>query len=104
MFVDRSSGVITVSPDARLDLESGGEKYEVIVYAIDSGTPVRETATTTVTVNMIDVNNKPPMFNESTYLVYVSERAAIGKFNNFLRFKKYIKTRSNSNSSQASLY
>ncbi|XP_016921882.1 cadherin-23 isoform X3 [Apis cerana] len=77
--IDSSSGVITVSPDARLDLESGGEKYEVIVYAIDSGTPVRETATTTVTVNMIDVNNKPPTFNESTYLVYVSERAAIGE-------------------------
>lgn len=74
-----SSGVITVSPDARLDLESGGDKYEVIVHAIDSGTPVRETATTTVTVNMIDVNNKPPMFNVSTYLVYVSERAAIGR-------------------------
>lgn len=77
-----SSGVITVSPDARLDLETGGEKYEVIVYAIDSGTPVRETATTTVTVNMVDVNNKPPMFNESTYLVYVSERAPIGRFIN----------------------
>lgn len=75
-----SSGVITVSPDARLDLETGGEKYEVIVYAIDSGTPLRETATTTVTVNMVDVNNKPPMFNESTYLVYVSERASIGRF------------------------
>ncbi|XP_076753802.1 cadherin 74A [Xylocopa sonorina] len=77
--IDSSSGVITVSPDARLDLETGGEKYEVIVYAIDSGTPVRETATTTVTVNMVDVNNKPPVFNESTYLVYVSERAAIGE-------------------------
>ncbi|XP_076162482.1 cadherin 74A [Ptiloglossa arizonensis] len=77
--IDSSSGVITVSPDARLDLESGGDKYEVIVHAIDSGTPVRETATTTVTVNMIDVNNKPPMFNVSTYLVYVSERAAIGE-------------------------
>ncbi|XP_033194669.1 cadherin 74A isoform X1 [Bombus vancouverensis nearcticus] len=77
--IDSSSGVITVSPDARLDLETGGEKYEVIVYAIDSGTPLRETATTTVTVNMVDVNNKPPMFNESTYLVYVSERASIGE-------------------------
>lgn len=77
-----SSGVITVSLDARLDLETGGEKYEVIVYAIDSGTPLRETATTTVTVNMVDVNNKPPMFNESTYLVYVSERASIGRFQN----------------------
>lgn len=67
-----------MSPDARLDLETGGERYEVIVYAVDSGTPVKETATTTVTVNIIDVNNKPPTFNESTYLIYVSERAAIG--------------------------
>lgn len=62
-------------------METGGDKYEVIVYAIDSGTPVRETASTTVTVNIVDVNNKPPMFNESTYLVYVSERAAIGILN-----------------------
>ncbi|KAL0099048.1 hypothetical protein PUN28_020237 [Cardiocondyla obscurior] len=77
--IDSSSGIITVSPDARLDLETGGEKYEVIVYAVDSGTPVKETATTTVTVNIIDVNNKPPSFNESTYIVHVSERAAIGE-------------------------
>ncbi|XP_026826101.1 cadherin EGF LAG seven-pass G-type receptor 2 isoform X2 [Ooceraea biroi] len=77
--IDSSSGIITVSPDARLDLETGGDKYEVIIYAVDSGTPVKETATTTVTVNIIDVNNKPPTFNESTYQVYVSERAAIGE-------------------------
>ncbi|XP_012288169.1 cadherin-87A [Orussus abietinus] len=77
--INSSSGVITVSPDARLDLESGGNKYEVIVYAVDSGTPVRETATTTVTVNILDVNNKPPVFDNSTYLVYVSERASIGE-------------------------
>jgi len=77
-MIGYSSGIITVSPDARLDLETGGEKYEVIVYAVDSGTPVKETATTTVTVNIIDVNNKPPTFNESTYIVHVSERAAIG--------------------------
>ncbi|XP_014206917.1 cadherin-23 [Copidosoma floridanum] len=77
--INSSSGVITVSPDARLDLETGGDRYEVIVYAIDSGTPIRETATTTVTVTIIDVNNKPPVFENSTYLVYVSERAAIGE-------------------------
>lgn len=76
--INSSSGVITISPDARLDLESGGDKYEVIVHAIDSGAPVRETATTTVTVNVVDVNNKAPAFENSTYLVYVSERAAIG--------------------------
>ncbi|KAJ8680655.1 hypothetical protein QAD02_016442 [Eretmocerus hayati] len=76
--INSGSGVITVSPDARLDLESGGDKYEIIVYAIDSGTPIRETATTTVTVAIMDVNNKPPVFENSTYLVHVSERAAIG--------------------------
>ncbi|KAK0090985.1 hypothetical protein PV326_003908 [Microctonus aethiopoides] len=76
--IDSSSGVITVSPDARLDLDAGGDKYEVIIYAVDSGTPVRETASTTVTVNILDVNNKPPKFSNSTYLVYVSERAIIG--------------------------
>ncbi|XP_001607435.2 cadherin-23 [Nasonia vitripennis] len=77
--INSGSGVITVSPDARLDLETGGDKYEVIVYAIDSGTPIRETATTTVTVTIIDVNNKPPVFPNSTYMVYVSERASIGE-------------------------
>lgn len=77
--IDSSSGIITVSPDARLDLEAGGNKYEVIVYAVDSGTPVRETATTTVSVNVLDINNKPPKFKNSTYSVYVSERATIGE-------------------------
>ncbi|XP_034950821.1 cadherin EGF LAG seven-pass G-type receptor 1 isoform X2 [Chelonus insularis] len=75
--IDSVSGIITVSPDARLDLETGGEQYNVVVYAVDSGTPVRETATTTVTVSILDVNNKPPKFNNLTYLVYVSERAAL---------------------------
>lgn len=79
-----SSGIITVSPDARLDLETGGDKYEVIVFAIDSGSPVRETASTSVTVSIIDVNNKPPSFKNSTYLVYVSERAALGKYKKIL--------------------
>ena len=77
--INSSSGVITISPDANLDLETGGDRYDVIVYAIDSGTPIRETATTTVTVTIVDVNNKPPVFQNSTYLVYVSERANIGK-------------------------
>lgn len=66
----------------------------MIVYAIDSGTPVRETASTTVTVNIVDVNNKPPMFNESTYLVYVSERAAIGILNEVLcRIQEFVPER-----------
>ncbi|KAF7997629.1 hypothetical protein HCN44_006200 [Aphidius gifuensis] len=77
--IDSNSGIITVSPDTRLDLETGGDKYDVIVYAVDSGTPVRETATTTVSINILDINNKPPKFKYSTYSVYVLERAPIGE-------------------------
>lgn len=40
--------------------------------------PVRETATTTVTVNVMDVNNKPPAFDNTSYTVYLSEKSAIG--------------------------
>lgn len=93
-FAFFSSGLITVSPDARLDLETGSKRYDVIVYAVDSGVPVRETATTTVTVNVMDVNNKPPAFDNNSYTVYLSEKAAIGNtpsttekniFNNILK-------------------
>jgi hypothetical protein len=88
--INSSSGLITVSADARLDLESGGDKYEVVVYAIDSGTPIRETATTTVSVTILDVNNKPPIFPNSTHLVYVSERASIGTSFFVLFFKSVL--------------
>ncbi|CAB0037958.1 unnamed protein product [Trichogramma brassicae] len=77
--MDPRSGLMTVAPEARLDLESGGPKYEVIVHAVDSGEPIRETATTTVTVEVLDVNNKPPAFENSSYTAYVSERAKIGE-------------------------
>lgn len=49
------------------------------MHAIDSGLPIRETAATTVVVTIVDVNNKPPEFKNSTYIAYVSEKAAIGK-------------------------
>nr|CAD7461185.1 unnamed protein product [Timema tahoe] len=80
--INRSSGQISVSPDANFDLETEGSIYKIVVLAVDAGTPIHETATTTVTVNIIDVNNKPPIFpgNPSTYTCYVSESAAIGTF------------------------
>nr|CAD7590794.1 unnamed protein product [Timema genevievae] len=80
--IDRSSGQISVSPDANFDLETEGSTYKIVVLAVDAGTPIHETATTTVTVDIIDVNNKPPIFpgNPSTYTCYVSESAAVGTF------------------------
>nr|CAD7195628.1 unnamed protein product [Timema douglasi] len=80
--INRSSGQISVSPDANFDLETEGSTYKIVVLAVDAGTPIHETATTTVTVDIIDVNNKPPIFpgNPSTYTCYVSESAAVGTF------------------------
>ncbi|XP_068081067.1 cadherin-87A [Anabrus simplex] len=78
--IDKSQGRITVSPEARLDLETSGSRYDIIVHAVDSGTPIRETATTTVIVDVLDVNNKPPVFpssDTSSYVRYISERIAV---------------------------
>ncbi|KAJ9597158.1 hypothetical protein L9F63_026951, partial [Diploptera punctata] len=78
--INQSTGQIKVSPEARLDLESSGAHYDIIVHAVDSGTPIRETATTTVAVDITDVNNKPPVFSSndaSAFVRYVSERVPV---------------------------
>ncbi|GLG95415.1 Cadherin-87A, partial [Gryllus bimaculatus] len=76
------SGIITVAPDAHLDLETGVKKYEIIVHAVDAGYPIPETATSTVVVNILDVNNKPPVFPSTDplmYVRYISEATAVGE-------------------------
>jgi len=81
-FLPFRSGQIRVSPDARLDLETGGSHYDIIVHAVDSGTPIRETATATVAVDVMDVNNKPPLFpanDSSAFVRHVSERVPVGE-------------------------
>jgi hypothetical protein len=82
-FLPFRSGQIIVSPDARLDLETGGSHYDIIVHAVDSGTPIRETATATVAVDVMDVNNKPPIFpgnDSSAFVRHVSERVPVGEY------------------------
>lgn len=55
-------------------------RYDVVVLAIDSGTPIRETAQATVIVNIADVNNKPPRFPpEDNYVRHISERTPVGE-------------------------
>lgn len=52
------------------------------MHAVDSGVPVRETATATAVINIIDVNNKPPKFpnnSASAYVQYISERTPVGE-------------------------
>ena len=78
--IDSKTGIITVAPEARLDPdETGVSRYELVVLAVDSGLPVRETASATVAVTIQDVNNKPPVFDTSdSYTRHVSERAQPG--------------------------
>lgn len=70
--------MITVSNDANLDRDVNPEKYEILVAAVDSGTPIPETATTTVFVTIQDVNDKPPKFNMTDSTTYISEKSNIG--------------------------
>ncbi len=54
------TGLVTVAGVARLDRDSNPKSYSVVINAVDAGFPIPETATTTLTVNIDDVNDKPP--------------------------------------------
>lgn len=71
------TGLITLSPNARLDRDTMSDHYNVVVIAVDAGFPFPETATGTVLVSISDVNDEPPKFHR-TYTAHVSERAPAG--------------------------
>ncbi|XP_068148728.1 cadherin-87A [Drosophila tropicalis] len=77
--INELSGLITVSPQARIDRDSNMNSFEIIVNAVDSGIPIPETATTTVYVNVKDINDEKPKIEQANYAAYVSERTAIGE-------------------------
>ncbi|XP_055843271.1 cadherin-23 [Episyrphus balteatus] len=77
--INERSGLIQVSPQARLDRDSNMDNFEIVVNAVDAGVPIPETATTTVYVNIKDINDEPPKFEHSSYIGYVSERTDIGE-------------------------
>ncbi|KAK9498689.1 hypothetical protein O3M35_003268 [Rhynocoris fuscipes] len=79
--INESSGLITVSSAAILDPDvTSTSRYIVTVLAVDNGQPVRETAQTTITVNIMDVNNKAPYFvPNANYVRHISEKSEIGK-------------------------
>lgn len=73
--IDPASGIISLSGNA-LDHESI-EHYILTVSASDSGNPVL-TATSTVYVNVKDINDNPPVIEKSLYEVNIAEDVAIG--------------------------
>lgn len=80
--VDRTTGAVSVSERAVLDLDvTGKSHYRLVVAATDGGQPVRETAHADVLVNVTDVNDKPPKFDAGvTYIAHVPETARVGQF------------------------
>lgn len=77
-IMNSTSGEIAVAEGASLDRDVT-PRYQLIVAAVDSGAETRQTSTTTVTVDLSDVNNKAPKFNQESYVRYVSERLPVGE-------------------------
>nr|XP_022313030.1 cadherin-23-like [Crassostrea virginica] len=70
-YMDSNSGDITVQYAAKLDREVVSS-YNLTVIAIDRGNP-QKTGTTNVTVELIDVNDKPPRFLNLPQILKVKE-------------------------------
>ncbi|KAL3877550.1 hypothetical protein ACJMK2_035247 [Sinanodonta woodiana] len=74
--INSTTGNVTVQVDAHFDRDSTS-LYNLTIIAIDQGSN-SFTATTTMSVTITDVNNKPPKFNQSSYSVPVLENTTKG--------------------------
>ncbi|XP_028277980.1 protocadherin Fat 3 [Parambassis ranga] len=74
-FIDRKLGSISVADD--LDFEVCKDYY-LTIEAWDNGNPPLSTATM-VTIELMDVNDNAPAFNQDIYNVLVSEDATVGQ-------------------------
>lgn len=76
-IIDPMSGEIRVSPTGDLDRDVYGGHYTLTIAATDSGAPNPLISTAEVTINVEDVNNKPPKFIEDTYVAHLSEKQMV---------------------------
>ena len=74
--IDASSGNITVANSLLLDRETT-PGYSLSITASDRGQPSISN-TTTVTIALLDINDNPPVFSDTTYTGVLSEFTAIG--------------------------
>ena len=62
--MDERTGVITVGPDAGLDIQRSGDLYDLRVQVVDNGAPFKQTGEATVRIHVRDVNDKRPEFEQ----------------------------------------
>ncbi|TRY86219.1 hypothetical protein DNTS_035617 [Danionella cerebrum] len=76
-LTDLDSGINgNVTLDSRLDRETF-PRYEIELKATDSGSPPLESKKI-ITVEILDVNDNPPVFSERVYSVYMKENSSPG--------------------------
>ncbi|XP_072352995.1 protocadherin Fat 1a isoform X3 [Scyliorhinus torazame] len=72
--IDITNGEIKVAQHLDREKISG---YTLTVQALDNGVPPRSN-TTTVNIDVADVNDNPPMFSQANYSVIIQENKPIG--------------------------
>ncbi|XP_046581094.1 protocadherin Fat 4-like [Haliotis rubra] len=73
--IDPATGDITTT--AALDYETK-TTYNLVIQAIDRGTPTANSATTLVVITLNDLNDNTPIFTPSNFTVDLDENVAIG--------------------------
>ena len=76
--VNGSTGNVTIDLNAKFQWEIKNE-YELVIIASDKGTPSK-TGTTTLYVDITDVNNLNPSFTRETFVASCSENAPSGTY------------------------
>ncbi len=66
--------ITTLQP---LDADSGDRLYQLTIIASDNGSPPR-TSTVNVNIEVLDVNDNGPVFDQSNYSMSVPENVAVG--------------------------
>lgn len=73
--IQESSGIIQLEKPLDRELQAA---YTLTVKAVDQGVPRRLTATGTVVVSVLDINDNPPVFEYREYGASVSEDVVVG--------------------------
>lgn len=74
--IDGHTGVVSLSPNSRLDYDRR-KHYIMEIIGVDGGVP-EKTGTATLSVNILNSNDKMPYFQPTTQRAQVSEGAEIG--------------------------
>lgn len=77
-IINETTGQVSVASGGIQSTERDHD-YKILVAAVDSGKPYKATATATIQVHIIDINNEPPRFARDSYERHVSERVSPGE-------------------------